>query len=138
MRPEGFGSNWGFRNFQVRHAYFFRRHSSTVAIESSSLSQLLAGVVARWLQYIHDIRQSGERLVVDLSVGEAEEPAADSCDDSGKDPAAGLSWPPWRAEGGKARAKVLSSKRRKEIARAAQQSAEEKTCKPLVTGWHFV
>ena len=59
------------------------------------------------------------KLIVDLSVGEAEEPAASIPDDSGKDPAAVSLGRRGGLKGGKARARALSSKRRKEIAQKA-------------------
>lgn len=59
------------------------------------------------------------KLIVDLSVGEAEEPAKILPDDPGKDPAAVSLGRRGGLKGGAARAKALSARRRKEIARAA-------------------
>lgn len=58
---------------------------------------------------------------MDLSVGEAEEVAPPLPDDSGKDPAAVALGRRGGLKGGAARAKSLSAKRRKEIARKAAQ-----------------
>jgi hypothetical protein len=65
-----------------------------------------------------DANQLG-KLIVDLSTGEAEEPVAPVPDDSGKDPAAVALGRRGGLKGGAARAKSLSAKRRKEIARKA-------------------
>ena len=59
------------------------------------------------------------KLIVDLSVGEAEEPKKPEPDDSGKDPAAVALGRKGGLKGGNARAKALSAKRRKEIAQKA-------------------
>ena len=59
------------------------------------------------------------KLIVDLSVGEAEEPKRLESDDSGKDPAAVALGRKGGLKGGAARAKALSAKRRKEIAQRA-------------------
>jgi len=56
------------------------------------------------------------KLIVDLSVGDAED-SKNMPDDSGKDPAAVA----LGKKGGKARADKLSSKRKKEIARQAAE-----------------
>ena len=68
-----------------------------------------------------DANQLG-KLIVDLSVGEAEEPAAPLPDDSGKDPAAVSLGRRGGLKGGEARAKALSAKRRKEIAKKAAKA----------------
>jgi hypothetical protein len=68
-----------------------------------------------------DANQLG-KLIVDLSTGEAEEPAVPVPDDSGKDPAAVALGRRGGLKGGAARAKSLSAKRRKEIARKAARS----------------
>jgi len=65
-----------------------------------------------------DANQLG-KLIVALSVGEAEEPAAPIPDDTGKDPAAVALGRKGGLKGGAARAKSLSAKRRKEIAQKA-------------------
>lgn len=69
----------------------------------------------------HDANQLA-KLIVDLSVGEAEEPVAPEPDDSGKDPAAVALGRRGGLKGGAARAKSLSAKRRKEIASKAAAS----------------
>ena len=61
------------------------------------------------------------RLIVALSVGETEE-AAPAPVDTGKDPAAVALGRRGGLKGGKARAKSLSAKRRKEIAKKAAKS----------------
>jgi hypothetical protein len=65
-----------------------------------------------------DANQLG-KLIVALSTGEAEEPVAPPPDDTGKDPAAVALGRRGGLKGGLARAKSLSAKRRKEIARKA-------------------
>jgi len=65
-----------------------------------------------------DANQLG-KLIVDLSVGEADEPVAPMPDDSSKDPAAVSLGRRGGLKGGVARAKSLSAKRRKEIAKKA-------------------
>ncbi len=65
-----------------------------------------------------DANQLG-KLIVALSVGDEDEPAARAPDDSGKDPAAVALGRRGGLKGGAARAKALSAKRRKEIARKA-------------------
>jgi hypothetical protein len=62
------------------------------------------------------------KLIVDLSVGEAQEALPPSPDDTGKDPAAVALGRRGGLKGGKARAKALSAKRRKEIARKAAKT----------------
>jgi hypothetical protein len=62
------------------------------------------------------------KLIVALSVGEADEPTKAVPDDSGKDPAAVALGRRGGLKGGKARAKALSPKRRKEIAKKAANS----------------
>lgn len=59
------------------------------------------------------------KLIVDLSTGEADEPAAPTPEDSGKDPAAVSLGRRGGMKGGAARAKSLTAKRRKEIAQKA-------------------
>jgi hypothetical protein len=68
-----------------------------------------------------DANQLG-KLIVDLSTGEADEPAAPAPDDSGKDPAAVALGRRGGLKGGAARAKALSAKRRKEIAKKAAKA----------------
>jgi hypothetical protein len=68
-----------------------------------------------------DANQLG-RLIVALSVGEAEEALPLAPDDSGKDPAAVSLGRRGGLKGGAARAKSLSATRRKEIARKAAKS----------------
>ena len=65
-----------------------------------------------------DANQLG-KLIVDLSTGEADEPAARVPDDSGKNAAAVELGRRGGLKGGAARAKALSAKRRKEIASKA-------------------
>lgn len=65
------------------------------------------------------------KLIVDLSTGEAEEPKGAKPDDSGKDPAAVALGRKGGLKGGKARAKALSAKKRKEIARKAAKARWE-------------
>ena len=72
-----------------------------------------------------DANQLG-KLIVDLSVGEAEEPAAPLPDDTGKDPAAVSLGRRGGLKGGKARAKALSPTRRKQIAKAAARARWKK------------
>jgi hypothetical protein len=67
-----------------------------------------------------DVNQLG-KLIVDLSVGEADEPAAPLPDDSGKDPAAVALGRKGGLKGGRARAKALSAEERKRIAKKAAQ-----------------
>lgn len=62
------------------------------------------------------------KLIVDLSTGEAEEPKHPEPDDTGKDPAAVALGRKGGLKGGKARAKALSAKKRKEIARKAAKA----------------
>jgi hypothetical protein len=62
------------------------------------------------------------KLIVALSVGEAEEPVAAPPDYSGKDPAAVALGRKGGLKGGAARAKSLSAKRRKEIAAKAAKA----------------
>lgn len=62
------------------------------------------------------------KLIVALSVGEAEEPVVPAPDDSGKDPAAVALGRRGGLKGGAARAKSLSAKRRKEIAKKAAKA----------------
>jgi hypothetical protein len=62
------------------------------------------------------------KLIVDLSVGDAEEPTVPLPDDSGKDPAAVALGRRGGLKGGAARAKSLSANRRKEIARKAART----------------
>jgi len=62
------------------------------------------------------------KLIVDLSVGEAEETETLPPDDTGKDPAAVALGRRGGLKGGAARAKALSSKRRKEIAQRAAKA----------------
>ena len=59
------------------------------------------------------------RLIVALSLGEAEEAVPPPADDAGKDPAAVSLGRRGGLKGGKARAKSLSATRRKEIAQKA-------------------
>ena len=59
------------------------------------------------------------KLIVDISVGEAEEPQKPITDDSGKDPAAVALGRKGGLKGGKARADSLSQARRSEIAKRA-------------------
>jgi hypothetical protein len=59
------------------------------------------------------------KLIVALSLGEAEEAPEPAPADSGKDPAAVALGRRGGLKGGKARAKALSAKRRKEIASKA-------------------
>jgi hypothetical protein len=68
-----------------------------------------------------DANQLG-KLIVDLSTGDADEPAAPLSDDSGKDPAAVALGRRGGLKGGKARAEKLTAKRRQEIARKAAAS----------------
>lgn len=65
-----------------------------------------------------DANQLG-KLIVDLSVGEAEEAAAPVPDDTGKDPAAVALGRRGGLKGGAARAKALSPAKRKAIAKKA-------------------
>ena len=65
-----------------------------------------------------DANQLG-KLIVDLSVGEVEEALPPPPDDTGKDPAAVALGRRGGLKGGKARAKKLSARRRKEIAKDA-------------------
>ena len=62
------------------------------------------------------------KLIVDLSVGEAEETAPLPPDDTGKDPAAVALGRRGGLKGGAARAKALSAKRRKQIAQKAAKA----------------
>ena len=62
------------------------------------------------------------KLIVDLSVGEAEEPKDLPPDNTGKDPAAVSLGRRGGLKGGAARAKALSAKRRKDIARTAAKA----------------
>jgi hypothetical protein len=62
------------------------------------------------------------KLIVALSTGEAEEPAAPVPDDTGKDPAAVSLGRRGGLKGGAARANSLTAKRRKEIARKAAKA----------------
>ncbi len=62
------------------------------------------------------------RLVVALSVGEAEEPAFKQAVEDGKNPAAVALGRKGGLKGGKARAKALSAKQRKEIAQKAAKA----------------
>jgi hypothetical protein len=62
------------------------------------------------------------KLIVALSVGDAEEPVAPPPDDTGKDPAAVALGRRGGLKGGAARAKSLSAKRRKEIALKAAKA----------------
>ncbi len=59
------------------------------------------------------------KLIVALSLGEADEPAEPVAADTGKDPAAVALGRKGGLKGGAARAKALSAKRRKEIAKKA-------------------
>lgn len=61
------------------------------------------------------------KIIVDLSVGEEQEPAFKQAVDDGKNPAAVALGRKGGLKGGKARAKSLSAARRKEIARRAAQ-----------------
>jgi hypothetical protein len=66
------------------------------------------------------------KLIVALSLGEAEEPNNDiTAADAGKDPAAVALGRKGGLKGGKARAKALSAKRRKEIAQKAAKKRWE-------------
>jgi hypothetical protein len=62
------------------------------------------------------------KLIVDLSTGDASEPVEVAPTDEGKDPAAVSLGRRGGLKGGKARAKALSAKRRKEIAQKAARS----------------
>ena len=62
------------------------------------------------------------KLIVDLSVGEAEELPAPLPDDTGKDPAAVVLGRRGGLKGGKARAKALSAAKRKAIAKKAAKA----------------
>jgi hypothetical protein len=62
------------------------------------------------------------KLIVALSVGEAEETPAPALDDTGKDPAAVALGRKGGLKGGNARAKALSAKKRKEIAKKAAKA----------------
>jgi len=66
------------------------------------------------------------KLIVDLSVGDAEELPAPLPADDGKDPAAVALGRRGGLKGGAARAKSLSAKRRKEIAQAAAKKRWKK------------
>ena len=68
-----------------------------------------------------DANQLG-KLIVDLSTGDADEPTAPVPDDSGKDPAAVALGRRGGLKGGAARAKALSPKKRKEIAKKAAKA----------------
>ena len=59
------------------------------------------------------------KLIVDISVGEAEEPKKPEPDDTGKDPAAVALGRKGGLKGGKARADSLSPAKRSEIAKRA-------------------
>jgi hypothetical protein len=67
------------------------------------------------------------KLIVALSLGEAEEAPEPIPADSGKDPAAVALGRKGGLKGGAARAKSLSAKRRKEI---AQKAAKKRWSKP--------
>lgn len=67
-----------------------------------------------------DANQLG-KLIVALSVGEADEAAFREAVDEGKNPAAVALGRKGGLKGGKARAKVLTAKRRREIAKKAAQ-----------------
>lgn len=66
------------------------------------------------------------KLIVALSLGEADEAPEAVATDSGKDPAAVALGRKGGLKGGKARAKALSAKKRKEIARKAAVSRWKK------------
>jgi hypothetical protein len=68
-----------------------------------------------------DANQLG-KLIVDLSVGEAEEPTAPLPDDTGKDPAAVALGRKGGLKGGAARAKALTPAKRKAIAKKAAKA----------------
>ena len=62
------------------------------------------------------------KLIVALSLGEAEEAVPPSAADTGKDPAAVALGRKGGLKGGKARAEALSAKERKEIAKKAAKA----------------
>lgn len=68
-----------------------------------------------------DANQLG-KLIVALSVGEADEAAFKEAVDEGKNPAAVALGRKGGLKGGKARAKALSARRRKEIAQKAAKA----------------